>query len=52
MSQTPCGCGRSPTGYCVGWHSLSDDDFDKKIDEYRAANPDLYQEGNTESTEG
>lgn len=21
----PCGCGRSPTGFCIGWHSLSED---------------------------
>jgi len=20
-----CGCGRSPTGDCIGWHSLSED---------------------------
>jgi hypothetical protein len=22
-----CGCGRSPTGYCVGFHGLSDQDW-------------------------
>ena len=22
-----CGCGRSPTGKCIGWHSLSEDEF-------------------------
>jgi hypothetical protein len=20
-----CGCGRSPTGYCIGWHGLSEE---------------------------
>lgn len=20
-----CGCGRSPTGYCIGWHGLNED---------------------------
>ena len=20
-----CGCGRSPTGLCIGWHSLEDE---------------------------
>ncbi len=20
-----CGCGRSPTGKCIGWHALSED---------------------------
>ena len=24
MSEAPkCGCGRSPTGNCIGWHALS-----------------------------
>lgn len=22
-----CGCGRSPTGYCVGFHNLSDNEW-------------------------
>jgi len=22
-----CGCGRSPTGKCIGWHGLSEQDF-------------------------
>lgn len=29
MSETErkgtCGCGRSPTGNCIGWHALSED---------------------------
>ena len=20
-----CGCGRSPTGYCIGWHGLNEE---------------------------
>ena len=28
-----CTCGRSPTGKCVGWHNLSEEDYkNKKID--------------------
>ena len=28
-----CTCGRSPTGKCVGWHKLSEDDYlSKKAD--------------------
>ena len=23
----PCGCGRSPTGFCMGFHSLSDQEW-------------------------
>ncbi len=21
----PCGCGRSPTGKCIGWHGLNEE---------------------------
>ena len=34
MSQNGCGCGRSPTGKCIGWHSLSEEDYKKKLAEY------------------
>ena len=34
MSQNGCGCGRSPTGKCIGWHSLSEEDYKKKLFEY------------------
>ena len=26
-----CGCGRSPTGKCIGWHSLSEDEYKEKL---------------------
>ena len=25
-----CTCGRSPTGKCVGWHNLSEEDYQNK----------------------
>ena len=25
-----CGCGRSPTGKCVGWHSLTEEQYLEK----------------------
>ena len=25
-----CGCGRSPTGNCIGWHALSEEDYQEK----------------------
>ena len=31
-----CGCGRSPTGKCIGWHALSEDDFRQKLAEWDA----------------
>jgi hypothetical protein len=37
MTEKPkakCGCGRSPTSYCIGWHSLSEEDYLKKKVEY------------------
>ena len=30
-----CGCGRSPTGKCIGWHSLSEEDYQKKFAAYK-----------------
>jgi hypothetical protein len=29
-----CGCGRSPTGKCIGWHGLSEAQFQTKLEEY------------------
>ena len=31
-----CGCGRSPTGQCIGWHGLTEGAFQKKLAEYQA----------------
>jgi hypothetical protein len=25
-----CGCGRSPTGKCIGWHGLTEEEFRHK----------------------
>lgn len=30
-----CGCGRSPTGKCVGWHSLTEEEYQVKLKEYQ-----------------
>ncbi len=30
-----CGCGRSPTGVCCGWHALTEDAYQQRLDEYR-----------------
>lgn len=29
-----CGCGRSPTGSCIGWHGLSEEDFKRVKSDY------------------
>lgn len=31
-----CGCGRSPTGKCIGWHKLTESEYQKKKAEYEA----------------
>ena len=25
--ENKCGCGRSPTGKCIGWHALSEEEY-------------------------
>lgn len=35
MKQGTCGCGRSPTGDCIGWHSLTEDAYKQKLAEYQ-----------------
>ena len=32
----PCGCGRSPTGFCIGWHGLSEEEFQKRLAEHQS----------------
>lgn len=29
-----CKCGRSPTGNCLGWHSLTESEYQQKLKEY------------------
>jgi hypothetical protein len=38
MRTGSCGCGRSPTGDCCGWHGLTHEDYLVKLDEYNAQN--------------
>lgn len=33
----PCGCGRSPTGNCIGWHGLTEEQYKAKRNEYELA---------------
>ncbi len=34
--ENTCGCGRSPTGKCVGWHSLTEDQYAEKKAQWEA----------------
>jgi len=35
-----CGCGRSPTGKCIGWHGLSEEQFLEESRKYMASELD------------
>ena len=35
-----CGCGRSPTGKCIGWHGLSEDDYKIALEKYQTNQED------------
>ena len=37
MTESPkCGCGRSPTSNCIGWHALSEEEYQEKKIAYEA----------------
>lgn len=36
-----CGCGRSPTGKCCGWHSLTEDQYQDRKEKYETGKVDL-----------
>lgn len=44
-----CGCGRSPSGFCVGWHSLNEQDYlkERELYEYRLQAQGLWFDGGT-----
>ena len=50
MKKGTCGCGRSPTGDCCGWHALSEESFREKLAEYDSKNAKVNEAFNTPST--
>lgn len=36
-----CGCGRSPTGKCCGWHGLSEEQYADRKEQYETGKADL-----------
>jgi hypothetical protein len=36
-----CGCGRSPTGKCIGWHGLTEDEYADRKEKYETGKVDL-----------
>jgi hypothetical protein len=41
MKKGTCGCGRSPTGNCCGWHGLTEDEFAERKEKYETGKVDL-----------
>ena len=58
MQKGTCGCGRSPTGDCIGWHSLNEEQLaeaKRKWDlaEYQKQAQELWSDScTTPRTEG
>ena len=36
-----CGCGRSPTGKCIGWHGLTEEQYADRKEKYETGKQDL-----------
>lgn len=36
-----CGCGRSPTGECIGWHDFTEEEYQVALEEYNSQNNDF-----------
>jgi CDGSH-type Zn-finger protein len=41
MQKGTCGCGRSPTGNCCGWHSLTQEQFEQRKELYETGKVNL-----------
>jgi hypothetical protein len=47
-----CGCGRSPTGKCIGWHALTEEQYQSKqaewdLNEYKKQAQELWSDSCT-----
>ena len=38
--RTPCGCGRSSTGYCTGLHEMTEEEYETYLMEHFDEDPD------------
>ena len=52
-----CGCGRSPTGKCIGWHGLNKTQLAEakqvyELKEYLKQQMDLFRENELSQTSG
>ncbi len=39
-----CGCGRSPTGKCIGWHGLTEEQYQDRLEKYNTNQESLSGE--------
>jgi len=44
MKKGTCGCGRSPTGNCIGWHGLSEEQYRDVLEKYMTNQEDTSGE--------
>ena len=47
-----CGCGRSPNGKCIGWHGLTEEQYQRakneyELDEYKKQAQSLWSDSCT-----
>ena len=43
MKQGTCGCGRSPSGDCCGWHGLTEDQYREELARWENKNLALQE---------
>ena len=41
MKTGTCGCGRSPSGNCCGWHTLTEEEFQDRKEKYETGKVEL-----------
>lgn len=46
-----CGCGRSPTGKCIDWHDLSEEEYQSSLKEYNIQNTSSKEEVDNQKKE-
>jgi len=39
IEKNTCTCGRSPTGSCIGWHKLTEEQYKKSLGHYNKHTP-------------
>ena len=45
-----CGCGRSPTDKCIGWHELTEEQYQEELKKWEEENKDKWLKKSTKWT--